>query len=100
MDRSPLKLTGGFAPSTGRDEMTKENICHKCEGRSDQYWIDGKYRWLSSKSGNALRGWGREADDYCYEPNKKGWSAVCENCQEERHDQKIYNKLKQLTNTI
>jgi len=69
--------------------MKREIECHKCNKRSDQYWIDGKYRWSSRKSLNALNGWAIESDDYSYRPNNKGWSAVCEVCQQERHDRRI-----------
>ena len=77
--------------------MKREIHCHKCNQRNDQYWIDGKYRWLSSKSLNALNGWTIEPDDYTYTPNKQGWSIVCEDCQQERHDKRFFGKLKKLT---
>ena len=91
-----FKLKRGLCPQKGYT-MKREIHCHKCNQRNDQYWIDGKYRWLSSKSLNALNGWTIEPDDYTYTPNKQGWSIVCEDCQQERHDKRFFGKLKKLT---
>lgn len=79
--------------------MTREWICHKCKERNDQYWIAGKYRWPSNLSGDRMRGWdtGGDYDPYSYEPTKTGYSAICEDCQEERSEKRFFAKLKKAT---